>query len=87
MSFNGFFTLQIDELGAIDLNYNGTVDPSDPSYFQFAKVCFGKPEICNDITLGNSMPFAWFWSKILIEREARIIIDQFELKLSIKGTV
>jgi hypothetical protein len=87
LSFNGFFTLQIDELGAIDLNYNGTVDPSDPSYFQFAKVCFGKPEICNDITLGNSMPFAWFWSKILIEREARIIIDQFELKLSIKGTV
>ena len=89
LSLNGFFTLQIDELGVIDLDSNGTIDLSNPfgSYSQSAKVCFGKPEICDDVNLGNSMSFTWFWSKILIEKEARIVMDQCELKLSIKGTV
>ena len=89
LSLNGFFTLQIDELGVIYLDSNGIIDLSNPfgSYSQSAKVCFGKPEICNDVDLGNPMSFTWFWSKILIEREARIVIDQFEWKLSFKGTV
>ena len=71
------------------LDSNGTIDLSNPfgSYSQSAKVCFGKPEICEDVNLGNSMSITWFWSKILIEREARIVIDQCEFKLSIKGTV
>ena len=89
LSLYGFFTLQIDELGVIYLDCNGIIDLSNPfgSYSQSAKVCFGKPEICEDVNLGNSMSITWFWSKILIEREARIVIDQCEFKLSIKGTV
>ena len=89
MSLNGFVILKIDELFAIELNSNGTIDLSNPfgSYSQSAKVCFGKPEICHNVNLGNSMSVTWFWSKFLIEREARIVIDQFEWKLSIKGTV
>ena len=89
LSLSGFFTLNIDELGVMYLDSNGTIDLSNPfgSYSQSAKVCFGKQEICEDVNLGNSMSITWFWSKILIEREARIVIDQFEWKLSIKGTV
>ena len=91
LSLNGFFSLQIDELFAIDLNSNGTIYLSNPygSYFGYAKVCFGIPEICDDVDLENSMSFTWiwFWSKILIEREARIVMHQCELKISIKGTV
>ena len=91
LSLNGFFSLKIDELLVIDLNSNGNIDLSNPSgsYFDFAKVCFGEPEICDDITLENSMSFNWFWflAKILIEKEARIVTYQCELKLSIKGTV
>ena len=89
LSLNGFFSLYFDDLGVIDFYSNGTIDLSNPfgSYSQSAKVCFGMPEICDDVNLGNSMSVAWFWSKILIEREARIVIDQFEWKLSIKGTV
>ena len=89
LSLSGFFTLNIDELGVMYLDSNGTIDLSNPfgSYSQSAKVCFGKPEICKDVNLGNSMSITWFWSKILIEREARIVIDQCEFKLSIKGTV
>ena len=89
LSLYGFFSLKIDELGVIDFYSNGTIDLSNPfgSYSQSAKVCFGMPEICDNVNLGNSMSVNWFWSKILIEREARIVIDQFEWKLSIKGTV
>ena len=89
LSLSGFFTLNIDDLGVMYLDSNGTIDLSNPfsSYSQSATVCFGKPEICDDVNLGNSMSITWFWSKILIEREARIVIDQCEFKLSIKGTV
>ena len=100
LSLSGFFTLNIDELGVMYLDSNGTIDLSNPfgSYSQSAKVCFGKPEICDDVNLGNAIwpTFGprlaqiwptWFWSKMLIEREARIVIDQCEFKLSIKGTV
>ena len=89
LSLSGFFTLNIDELGVMYLDSNGTIDLSNPfgSYSQSAKVCFGKPEICEDVNFGNSMSITWFWSKILIEREARIVTYQCEFKLSIKGTV
>ena len=89
LSLSGFFTLNIDELGVMYLDSNGTIDLLNPfsSYSQSAKVCFGKQEICEDVNFGNSMSITWFWSKILIEREARIVIDQCEFKLTIKGTV
>ena len=89
LALNGSVDLEIDEF-ELKLNFDGMIDLAKPfgSYSQSVKVCFGKPEICDDITLENSFPFfpfTWFLSKMLIEKEARIVIDQLELKLSIKG--
>ena len=55
------------------------------SYRQSIKVCFGKPEICDNITLGNPILGPWFLTKLLTQKEARLVFDQFELKLSITG--
>jgi len=86
---NGSVGLEIDEF-ELDLNFKGLIDLMNPIFSypnvnSGLKVCFGNPEICHDILLGNSWFFTWFLSKMLIEKEARIVIDQLELKLSIKG--
>jgi hypothetical protein len=82
---NGSVGLEIDEF-ELNLNFNGLIDLSKSfgSYSQSVKVCFGKPEICDDITLRDLVQI-WFLSKMLIEKEVRIVIDQLELKFSIKG--
>ena len=87
LALNGSFDLEIDEF-ELKLNFDGIIDLSKPfgSYFnaQSVKVCFGQPEICHNTTLENSIPF-WLLSELHFKKEARILIDQLELKLSITG--
>ena len=84
LSLNGSVSLEIDEF-KFDLNFKGFVDLSDPFNYPDVKVCFGKPEICDEIRLESQIFLPWFLTKMLIEKEARILMDQLELKLSIKG--
>ena len=88
LALNGSIDLEIDEF-ELKLNLDGIIDLSKTfgSYSQLSsqsvKVCFGKPEICHNIDLG-SLPYLLLSSKDF-ENEARILIDQLELKLSITG--
>ena len=88
LPLNGSQSLKIDEF-EYDLNFNGLIDLSNP--FEnppTLKVCFGKSEICDYITVGtvgSPIFYPWFLTKMVIEKEARIVFDQFEMKLSIKG--
>ena len=87
LPLNGSFSLKIDDF-EYDLEIKGLIDLSNPmasSYRQSIKVCFGKPEICDNITLGNPILGPWFLTKLLTQKEARLVFDQFELKLSITG--
>ena len=87
LALNGSVDLEIDEF-ELKLNLDGIIDLSKTfgSYSQLSsqsvKVCFGKPEICHDIDLG-SLPYLLLSKDF--ENEARILVDQLELKLSIKG--
>ena len=87
LALNGSVDLEIDEF-EFKLNFDGIIDLSKSfgSYSelgsQSVKVCFGKPEICQSWNLG-SLPYLLFEKDF--EKEARILIDQLELKLSIKG--
>ena len=86
LPLNGSQSLKIDEF-EYDLNFNGLIDLSNPfgSYPPTLKACFGKPEICDYITVGSPIFYPWFLTKMVIEKEARIVFGQFEMKLSIKG--
>ena len=86
LPLNGSQSLKIDEF-EYDLNFNGLIDLSNPfdSYPPTLKACFGKPEICDYITVGSPNFYPWFLAKMVIEKEARIVFGQFEMKLSIKG--
>ena len=83
---NGSVGLEIDEF-ELNLNFNGLIDLFNPfdSYPPTLKACFGKPEICDYITVGSPIFYPWFLTKMVIEKETRIFFDQFEMKLSIKG--
>ena len=87
LALNGSVDLEIDEF-ELKLDFDGIIDLSKPfgSYLdgQSVKVCFGKPEICHDLILENSIP-VWLLTELHYKKEARILIDQLELKLSIKG--
>ena len=54
LPLNGSVSLKIDEF-EYDLNFNGLIDLSNPfdSYPPTLKACFGKPEICDYITVGS----------------------------------
>ena len=84
LSLNGSVSLEIDEF-KFDLNFKGLIYLSNPFYYPNVRVCFGKSEICDQIRLDSQIFFPWFLTKILIEKEARIVMGQLELKLSIKG--
>jgi hypothetical protein len=91
LPLNGSQSLKIDEF-EYDLNFNGLIDLSNPfdsnlppPYSSTLKACFGKPEICDYITVRSPIFYPWFLTKMVIEKEARISFDQFEMKLSIKG--
>ena len=86
LPLNGSISLKIDEF-EYDLNFNGLIDLSNPfdSYPPTLKACFGKPEICDYINVGSPFFYTWFLTKMVIEKEARIVIGRFEMKLSIKG--
>ena len=87
LALNGSVALEIDEF-EFKLNFDGIIDLSKSfgSYSELSsqsvKACFGKPEICQDWKIG-SLPYLLFDKDF--EKEARILIDQLELKLSIKG--
>ena len=86
---DGSIVLKIDEF-EFDLSFKGPLNPSNPfadSYPPTVKVCFGKPEICDNITPdpGSSFGPMRFLTELLIEKEARIVVDEFELKFSING--
>ena len=86
---DGSIVLKIDEF-EFDLSFKGPLNPSNPfadSYPPTVKVCFGKPEICDNITpdSGSSFGPMRFLTELLIEKEARIVVDEFEVKLSING--
>ena len=82
LALNGSVDLEIDEF-EFKLNFDGIIDLSKPFDSYSEKVCFGKPEICyHNVNLG-SLPYLLFDKDF--EKEARILIDQLELKLSIKG--
>jgi len=85
LALNGSVDLAIDEF-ELKLNFDGIIDLAKPfgSYSQSVKVCFGKPEICHNIILGSST-YLWLLAQLNFEKEVRILIDQLELKLSIKG--
>ena len=87
LALNGSVELEIDEF-ELKLNFDGIIDLSKPvgSYIdnQSVKVCFGQPEICHNLILENSIPL-WLLAELDDKKEARILIDQLELKLSIKG--
>ena len=91
LPLNGSQSLKIDEF-EYDLNFNGLIDLSNPfdsnlppPYSPTLKACFGKPEICDYITVRSPIFYPWFLTKMVIEKEARIIFGKFEMKLSIKG--
>jgi len=86
LPLNGSMSLNIDYF-EYDLSFNGLIDLSNPfdSYPPTLKVCFGKLEICDYITVGSPIFYPWFLTKMLIEKEARIVFGQFEMKLSING--
>ena len=86
LPLNGSMSLKIDDF-EYELEIKGLIDPSNPmgSYRQSIKVCFGKPEICNNVSLGNPIFGPWFLTKLVTQKKARIVFDQFELKLSING--
>ena len=87
LPLNGSISLKIDDF-EYDLEIKGLIDLSNPmasSYRQSIKVCFGKPEICDNITLGNPILGPWFLTKLVTQKKARIVFDQFELNLSISG--
>ena len=83
---NGSNVLKIDD-STYTIEAMGLIDLSNPFNFNHphTKVCFGEPEICDDITSGTWMFFPWFLTKIVVEKKARIVLDQFELKISIYG--
>ena len=87
LALNGSIDLEIDEF-ELKLSFNGNIDLSKPlgAYIddQSVKVCFGQPEICHNLILENSIPL-WLLAELDYKKEARILIDQLELKLSIKG--
>ena len=87
--FDGSIVLKIDEF-EFDLSFKGPINPSNPSadsYPPTVKVCFGKPEICDTITPGPGSSFGpmRFLTELLIEKEARIVVGEFEVKISING--
>ena len=90
LPLNGSMRLHIDHF-EYNLSFNGLIDLSSPFYsdeFDSAlKVCFGKLEICDYLTniIGSPIFYSWFLTKMLIEKEARIIFGQFQMKLSING--
>jgi len=91
LPLNGSMSLKIDGF-EYDLDIKGLIDLSNPMglYRQSIKVCFGKPEICDNITLGNPILAPWFFApwfltKLVTQKKARIVFDQFELNLSISG--
>merc|ERR1739848_43954 len=83
---NGSTVLEIDDF-KYKLEVKGLIDLSNPFIHPQSsiKVCFGEPEICDNITPGIGIFYPWFLAKIVIEKKARIVLDQFEVKIYIIG--